>query len=237
MVKFNKSNKTKKNRKNPRGFRRERGPTSASLVKKTPVVRYTPDVYGFPDRLQTRLRYSDFSVITLASGVFNTQVFRINSTFDPDFTRTGHQPLFRDTYASVYDQYSVISAVAHITLMNLSATTAILCGAVIDDDTSITSLENTIMEQSHGISAVLTPLSGSRSQWKFTVPWSCKGILGIDPYMTESYKTPVGSNPTEVSTLAIWGESEDQATTNSLHWKMELVQTVLWTELTTPTQS
>lgn len=229
------------NRRGKRANGRKRNKTLASnpgqLANKPPVVRYTPDVFGFPDRLLTRLRYCDVGFIAMAAGALGNQVFRWNSTFDPDLTGTGHQPLYRDTYAAVYDQYSVIKARAKITLMNYSTSVGILCGVVIDDDASLASVPDTLMEQSHGISSFVTPLSGSKSEWEVSLSWDCQGILNINPFTSETYKTAVGSNPSEVSTLGIWAIPEDFSSTTTLRWKIELEQQVLWSELVTPTQS
>jgi hypothetical protein len=207
------------------------------LTHNPPVVRFTPSVFGFPDRLLTRLRYCDTGVISAATGSVGLQTFRLNSTFDPDFTNTGHQPMYRDTYAAIYDQYSVVSVIAKIQLLNINTSDIIICGAVVDDDTNVSTSANVLMEQSHGINRDLTPLAGSKSEWEFTIKWSAQEFLNIDPYSSEAYKTSVGSNPTEVSTLALWTAAENASSSIYCHWKIELDMTVLWTELTTPTLS
>jgi hypothetical protein len=194
-------------------------------------------VFGFPDRLLTKLRYCDTGVVSGATGSVGQQVFRLNSTFDPDFTNVGHQPMFRDTYASVYDQYSVVSVVAKIQLININTSDIIITGAVIDDDTTASTSAAVLMEQSHGVNRDLTPLAGSRSEWEFTINWSAKEFLNIDPFSSQTYKTSVGSNPTEVSTLALWAAAENGSSSIFMHWKIELDMTVLWTELTTPSLS
>lgn len=199
-----------------------------------PVVRYTPRVYGFPDRILTRLRYCDYGSQSCTTGAVGLQIFRFNSTFDPDYTNAGHQPMFRDTYAGIYDQYSVVSATMKVTLINTHATVGMLCGAVIDDDTSISTTVNVLQEQSHGRTFDLTPLSGSKSQTVFSTSFNAASLLNIDPYTSETYKTAVGVNPTEVVTIALWGAATDAATTVNLVWRVELIQEVLWTELSTP---
>jgi len=194
-------------------------------------------VFGFPDRLLTKLRYCDYGSQSCTTGAVGLQIFRWNSVFDPDFTNAGHQPMYRDTYASIYDQYSVVSAQAKITFFNTNSTVGMLSGCVTDDDTSISTTVNVLQEQSHGNTFVLSPLSGSRSEISFTVDWDCQSILNIDPFSSQLYKTAVGSNPTEISTLAFWGASSDASSTVNLVWRIELIQHVLWTELSTPSIS
>jgi hypothetical protein len=163
-------------------------------------------------------------------------VYRWNSTFDPNQSGGGHQPLYRDTYAGVYDHYSVISARAIIEITNQGSVGSI-CGTLTDDDGTTSTTFQTLMEQSHGQSAQITPLTGSRSDVTFICTWNCKNVLGIDPFASETYKAAVGSDPTEESELLIWGIPDDGSSTNTLSVTITLEQEVLWTELTTPTQS
>lgn len=201
-----------------------------------PVVRYRPDVFGFPDRLRTRIRYSDIFSITSIAGVVGRQLYRWNSTFDPDFTNVGHQPLYRDTYATIYNSYAVISSTAHVRIMNVSTTAPFAIGCVTEDDSTTSTTVDTLVEMSHGVSKLLSPLAGSSSNTSFNLKWSCAHNLGIDPFTSQTYKTAVGSNPSEESYLVIWVATAD-ASTASVTMQIVLEQEVLWTELQTPVQS
>ncbi len=239
--------KTKRNPRRTRRIRRQqllpsqqRMGTGSSELRQAgnpPIVRYTPSVYGFPDRLVTKLRYNDVLTAVSTTGALNTYIFRWNSTFDPDLSGTGHQPLYRDTYASIYDQYAVTRAWARIRFDNTSNSVGFVFGAVTDDDSSVSSTFQTLMEQSHGNSETLTALTGSHSSHELNMVWDAAKVLNIDPYTSEAYKTAVGSNPTEVSTLVMWSKPIDGSTTATMLITIELIQEVLWTELSTPTQS
>jgi len=199
------------------------------------ITRFSPSSYGFPDKLISRLSYHGVVTITSTSGALGTTVFRLNSTFDPDLTNAGHQPLYRDTFASIYDHYSVISSVARVRFVNGTGDT-FLVGAVIDDDGSSAGNIDTLCEQTHGYQAMLTPLSGFKSTTMLTVAWDCKKVLGIDPFASETYKTAVGSNPAEESDLILWAVDES-GNTGTITLNVEIDYLVLWTELTTPTGS
>lgn len=45
-----------------------------------------------------------------AIGFISQYTFRANSMFDPNFTGIGHQPMYRDEYATLYDSYTVIAS-------------------------------------------------------------------------------------------------------------------------------
>jgi len=190
---------------------------------------------GFPDQIIGKLRYHDAEPLTISAGAIQKYVYRWNSTFDPDFTGVGHQPMFRDTFAAIYDHYAVISAVAKLKFINTSSV-AFYVGALTDDDSSTATLLDTLCEQTHGIHALIPPLTGALSTHTFTIPWSCKKFLNIDPFTSELYKTAVGSNPVEDSNLTVWALSID-GNANSVYYDIEFEYTVLWTELATPTQS
>jgi hypothetical protein len=193
--------------------------------------------FGFPDRVVSKLRYVDTIAIASTAGSIAKQLFYVNSVWDPDASGTGHQPLYRDTFAAVYDQYAVISADIEVTFVAYSGTIPLLVGCVIDDDGTTSTTANTLMEQSHGQSALIPWATGAPSTIKFKVHWDCKKILQIDPFSSETYKTAVGSNPTEVSSLLCWMNPADGSSSLTTYMHVMIEQTVLWTELSTPVQS
>lgn len=191
---------------------------------------------GFPPTLLTKVRYYDTLAMTVTTGSLGKQVMRWNSTFDPDYTNVGHQPLYRDQFAAIYDHYAVVSARANVKIVNTS-TVPLIVGCVTDDDSSASGLVATLCEQTTGQHMLLPPLSGSISSVTFRPTWDCKKVLGIDPYASEEYKTAVGSNPTEESYLHIWGTVTDGSSSASIIVSVEIEFDCLWTELQTPISS
>ncbi len=207
------------------------------IATRPPVIRYTPAVFGFPERLLTKLRYAQALNIGNTVGALNFQSFRWNSIFDPDYTNAGHQPLYRDTYAAIYDHYAVVRARAKITFNNNNTATPYVVGVVTDDDSTPSSTYTTLIEQSTGMSASLNAVYGSTSSKTFVMTWDCAKVLNINPFTDETYKTAIGSNPTEESYLHCWAIPYDGSSTASIQVFCELEFQVLWTELATPTQS
>ncbi len=223
-----------KKRNGNRGNRRGRRDNQMSL--RPPVVRYTPNVFGFPDRLLTKLRYHDIITITSVTGALAQNVFRWNSTFDVDVTNAGHQPLYRDTYAAIYDTYAVVRAKATATFVNVSATEIVFIGMNTDDDASPGGSANLLGEQSHGQSFLLTPLAGNASEHTLSSTWDAQTYLNVDPFTSLSYKAAVGANPTEISTLILSVQNVGAAS-SVITVEIVIEQEVLWSELTTPTLS
>lgn len=65
-------------------------------------------------------RYFERVVLGDAASIPAVYTFRLNSTFDPNETGTGHQPFGRDTMASSYNDYVVIGATWEVQLKNIS---------------------------------------------------------------------------------------------------------------------
>lgn len=221
----------------------KRARNSAKLTRANESVKSVPQLalgrnlcYGFPPKLLTKLRYCDTIPLTSTVGSLAKNIFYVNSTFDPDNTGTGHQPLYRDTFAAIYDQYAVVSAQIKVTFVNMLAI-PLMCGLAIDDDNSISANYNVLAEQNLSQMKLVPALTGSVSSTNMTFSWSCVKHLGIDPYASETYKTAIGANPTEVASVGIWGQPVDLTTTGTFYAHVEIDQVVLFTELTTPTQS
>lgn len=80
------------------------------------VAVRTPGI-GFPDTLRTSLSYTD--TFSIKSTAFQTiYSFRGNSCYDPDFSSTGHQPAYFDTYSEVYSRYKVYGSSINVAFAN-----------------------------------------------------------------------------------------------------------------------
>ena len=209
---------------------------AGEITRMDRVPRFNPPCFGFPDRLLTRMRYHDGVSLTSTAGAQALYQLRWNSTFDPDFTSTGHQPLYRDTFAAIYDQYVVCKATCIVKFTNITGGSAFIVGVVTDDDTTAASGSTTIIEQNHAQWAILSPDVGGNNQKTFRIEWDSIRYLSIDPFSSLGAKTAVGSNPSEVSFLDIFAY-ERQGGTASVLVDFTLEQEVLWTELQTPTGS
>lgn len=192
--------------------------------------------YGFPDKLRVRLKYATSGTITSTTGSVGKQVFRANSIFDPDLTNAGHQPLYHDTFSSIYNHYSVIGSKIIIKLVNTSTNTFQVV-LILDDDATTSTTLDTLTEQGHSRVRLLTPISGSRSSISLVGKWSARKVLGINPFNRDSQQAAAfGANPTEISTWTI-AASDLAGGTNSITYQVVILYDVLLSELQTPVQS
>lgn len=196
-----------------------------------------PQTYGFPTRMLTKLRYCDTYALVSTTGSTGKQVFNINSTYDPDSTGAGHQPLYRDTFAAIYDQYAVVSADITVTFNSNASTSSMIVGGLFDDDSTTSTSLTTLLEQNTGKHLFLPNATGALSSRTLKFSWDCKKYLGIDPYTSQTYKTAIGANPTEIATFLIYAIPADGTSSTITTVLVEIDFVVLFTELQTPTGS
>lgn len=64
----------------------------------------------FPARKTVSLRYVENFTLNAGNGSTASYVFRVNGAYDPNYSSTGHQPMFFDTYSAIYGSYKVCMA-------------------------------------------------------------------------------------------------------------------------------
>jgi len=63
-----------------------------------------------PNNQRVTMRYVDRCSLNAGTATGAIQAYRANSIFDPDSTGTGHQPYGRDTWATMFNHYTVIGS-------------------------------------------------------------------------------------------------------------------------------
>lgn len=75
-----------------------------------------------PENKRVTMRYIDWFDMNASTTTGAVQTFRANSLFDPDATGTGHQPYGRDTWATMFNHYTVINSKIQIQGFNSNTT-------------------------------------------------------------------------------------------------------------------
>lgn len=192
--------------------------------------------FGFPNSIITKLRYCDQIQLTSTSGAMTGYVFAANGIFDPDISGTGHQPMFRDNYASIYDQYVVIGSRIKVTMTNVSASNTAVWGINGDDDSGGSATLTTKMEQNNSIWNQLGPTGSGHDTSILTCTFEPNRDFGVDAKSDGSSQTALGANPTELWCYQVWMAASG-ANTITCQFTVEIDYTVKWAELVTPTQN
>lgn len=203
---------------------------SGLQVSKPPKA--IPHLYN--NNYTVRLTYADNYRLDIHcdGNSYDNQVWRSNSIFDPDYLIGGHQPLFRDMWASMYDYYAVLACHYTIRCFNTadeSVTTTAAPNAQMLQPVNLTLLRTTTAadftnsayvwpsaEQKNATTKMLCP----RRECEFTGTLT-PGDFIIDAKDADSDNTwtAQGSNPavdrlfgitaTPVNFAALAGESEE----------------------------
>lgn len=170
-----------------------------------------PLEYGFPNSIITKLRYHDIFVYNSTTGAPAPLILRANGLFDPDYSNTGHQPLFRDNYASIYDYYVVLGSKVTVTFQSNSATSPFICGIVTSDTPTISTTLDTLCEQNNAVHTVIGNMSAPNKTLFMTYsPLENIGAVGEDDL---SMLTAVGNDPSVVQYFGVWVATADATTT------------------------
>ena len=194
-------------------------------------------IYGFPNSIITKMRYCDVLSLSGTTGAIATNAFRANSIFDPDSSGVGHQPLYHDTYAAIYDQYVVLGSKITVTFLSRTGAVCFLAGIVCDDDSTFSSTTSTRLEQNNSVTIGCGPVTSGCEVNTLTATFSPYEAFGVDATDDGSSSTSFGSNPTEEWFYGVWIQAADAGSTTVVDIKVEIEYTVKCSELKTPTQS
>lgn len=182
-------------------------------------------IFGFPNAIITTLRYCTSISLVASAGASAIYVFSANSLFDPDVTGVGHQPMYRDQYAALYENYVVLGSKITVEFVNHntgSGSVVSLCG---DNDTTIVSALDTRSEQSNCITSAMAPAS----KHTLFMTFSPEKHLGTTD--TDAGITAVGSSPSNQWFYGVAACHIDSTSSLTTYARVEIEYTVKFTEL------
>jgi len=226
------------------GYTTQSEPTSSQVTvssqkKKKGTLNFKPVAVflgrqPFPKQLYNTLKYVQSNVATQSGGL-SKQVFSCNGLFDPDFTGTGHQPMFFDTLMGIYDHYHVIRSRIKCTICFAASTTAtIISSLYIDDDTTTTTNSLISLEQVTAKGGVIRP-GGISPVCYLSASWDAKKAFGANVLSDPELQGTVAANPQEQQFFVIQNlDSGGGATIITTLYEIEY--DVVWDEFITQPQ-
>lgn len=176
-------------------------------------------------RTIVRLKYDQSFTIT--TPVFD-QIFRLNSTFDPDFTGTGHQPYGRDTYASLYNRYRVFAVSYHLDVVNVSSG-GYKVTVWADNDAVPTTNASLAAEYPSAVTKTVAPTEKVYFRGKYYLP----NITGVTKtqYMTDDrFQALATTSPAEsiCQHIAASNFSDAAPTAGQVYFNLRLIMHCEW---------
>jgi len=205
-------------------------PSSKKRVTRKPYVsRFIP--FGFPRQIQMRHKYCETTNLAGALGVMGHFRIRVNGMFDPNITGTGHQPMYFDQLANLYDHYCVIGSKIELRFIpNSLSEEPIAYGCFINDDNSTTPTSiNELIENS--LAVVNYTAFGNDTPGILVNKWSAKKYFGKTLLSNTDLQGTPAANPNEQSYYNIFLQAVDLLSATSITVSVSIEYIAIWKEL------
>lgn len=192
---------------------------------------------GFPKKMCAKLKYVETIGLTSSVGAVNWYQYIMNGLYDPNFTGTGHQPMYFDQYMAIYAHYTVVGCKVTVRFVATEGNTVGIKVALWqNDDTSVvpTNLE-AMSEQSISRYCILT--EGNAASKVMTLKWSAKKTFGGSVMANNSLLGTISNNPNENSVAVIGVQSVDGTTTSSVTCQVTMEFITVFSEIRDQAQS
>jgi len=206
---------------------------NGQMVNKTSV----PIGLGFPKRMVITHKYTEVLAMGASSGAFTKYQFSCNGMYDPNISGTGHQPMYFDQMAALYNHYTVIGSKINIKFTpSIANQEGMYVGCYLDDDTTTTNVTDisAVSEQTTGKITVIPPSSTDTRH--FTRKWSAKKTFGGSVLGNDLLQGNAAGNPSEQTyyTFAIQGFGANSVYATAF---IEYTFIAVWDELRNVSQS
>lgn len=155
-----------------------------------------------PKNKLVKLRYCDtFQLDPTGVDAAVRWRFRSNSIYDPDYTAAGHNPMYYNQLAALYESYEVIGSQIRV---DFSPTTSLgaIVGVMLDNDHAVANTNRThLMENPASRYKIITPNSSKPVTIKRN--WSARKTFGKN-YNRDDNEALFGANPVNESDFMIW---------------------------------
>lgn len=206
-----------------------RGNKFVSYMKLSPKYALVNLGQGFPDKIKTVLRYSQVVTVTGTTGVIGNYLFRANGLYDPDYTSTGHQPMYYDQFVALYNHWVVTKSKITIKpVRNTSESTGCHVALLQNDDTTVLSTMQAMIEMGKAKYQMMDPRSGGKVM---SQQFDARKVYGGNPLDHSQLQGSVGSDPSELTFFQISTQASDFASTVSVDVDVLIEYEVVFTEL------
>lgn len=201
-------------------YRRSNAPSRS--ISRLPVT-------GFPPTLLMKMKY--VTPITAIANAGNSycvhQVFRANDLYDPDYTGTGHQPLYFDELCLVYGRFVVYGVLIEITAALQNASSP--CGIAINAKPTVTSQPLAVTAEKPESKYIM--VNGGAKAVKFSRYYDIAKLFGISRdalFSEDAYTGTSSTSPSTQQYIIIASGPPDTNTGLTLNYNVELTYYVKW---------
>lgn len=161
------------------------------------------NVGPFGARWAGKLKYVDKFNTSTVSGIYNEQLFNLNSLFDPDRTGVGHQPLGFDQLNVIYQRYRVLKTSYRLTMVNSDQTGSIALVTAVNNSTASLASVAYALEEGYSSFRIRNAFADPNIISATVVLNSLTGNSLIAYRSDDAYAALVTASPTELMILHI----------------------------------
>lgn len=201
------------------------------------------NVFGFPNEIITKVRYADVYTLISTAGSKASNVFRMNSINDPDFSGVGHQAMWNDQLAGIYNRYVVLGSKITATFSLIPDTTTttqpagpMAVGVLCESDNTSSTTLSTLLESSNCTSGFLNSALGGTNTKTLTGTYSPLKNLGFSP-LDDTVSAPFNANPSSQFYATVWAIETGLATPSACNVMVKLEYTIKCSRLVDPAGS
>lgn len=223
MPRYASRRKSIRSRRRPTNRRGRRTSRRTGMRVSRVVSRST----ALPDRFLTKLRYSElFQMSFTGFAVPASYQFKVNDIFDPNYTGSGHQPLFHDQFALLYNKVRVTGCKYRFTFTNQEKKHVEISILLRPNISTIGNFE-TVRETPYNVFKVTLGEEGSGQAVKYARGFaSVQKIRGITKYALRGendYASLIGASPaiTPMIQLYISNQNTGEACTANVRADLE----------------
>lgn len=163
-----------------------------------------------PDQMLTKLNYNENIILTLAAsvgGALSPAYYRFRtSLYDPDYSGTGHQPMWHDQLALMYGRYRVHGMKYTFTIKNTGDSPQLITGCIRHTSLDAVDGDYRVLRERRGtkkfhLGSVFSMPTRVRGYMATNKPW---GITKREFMSDEDFDANIGANPTKVSYLDLY---------------------------------
>lgn len=222
--------------KRRRGFGSRRRKNTRKRTNVNVRSNIVPIGLGFPRKIMITHKYVDIASKTV-SGALGIYLYKCNGMYDPDYTGTGHQPMYFDQMGALYDHYVVVGSRIRVTFLPYIGATGLgnfRVGIFTADANTIAPTDfNAFAEQS---TARWKTLSGFNSyatadQRTLTSRWSAKKFFGKGVLANTDLQGTTSGDPTELSYYCIGVAPLSDISAEQVQFTVEIDYIAVWKEV------
>lgn len=231
-----------------RTIRRTKRPAGTFRKSATRVRRgaFRAGVTGdpFPPRKFYKLHYTSSALLTTGTAgvIGSTQVYRLNSLYDPDLTNAGNQPYAYDTCSAIYARYKVFGVMLNMEFWDPSADGLVVC-AKINNPTDSFSMAGygwpAVTEKPFAVTRTLVNSGSQKTFIRQFLPMYIPFNVSKLQYNTDLDNTTaaISGNPASVVTLELGVASDRGAAGATVLFRVTMMWTAMFYDRVTLAQS